>query len=371
MKYYNFSFFFFYFIIYSVSAQFTAIPDTNFEEKLIALGIDDIMDNQVLNSNIQVISNLDVSDAGIFNLTGIEGFTNLAILNCNDNELVDLNLGSNTSLEQLYCDNNKLINLDVSKNTFLNYLFCSNNQLASLYLSNNTSLEYLVFFANLLSNIDVSNNIILKYLSSEYNQLESLDVSANIFLQDLLCNDNKISSLDISNNTSLQYLNCSTNEIEYLNISNNPVMQNFYCFNNKLIGLNLKNGANEVLDNFKADNNLNLNCIQVDNVNYSASNSNWIKDAAVFYSIDCATASSSVEFLLKNLTILVHTNKKVEILTPLKISYKIYNLNGQELLKGNSAKYTTILNLNKFSKGLYILLVTHKEMEISKYILMH
>jgi len=41
---------FFLFIGANTFAQFTSIPDTNFEAKLIALGIDDVADGQVLTS---------------------------------------------------------------------------------------------------------------------------------------------------------------------------------------------------------------------------------------------------------------------------------------------------------------------------------
>jgi hypothetical protein len=61
-------------------AQYTNIPDANFEKKLIALGIDDVTDGQVLTSSINTLTSLDVSRSSITDLTGIQDFTALTIL---------------------------------------------------------------------------------------------------------------------------------------------------------------------------------------------------------------------------------------------------------------------------------------------------
>ena len=77
-------------------AQITLIPDTNFEQALITLGHDSILNGSVLTSNINGVTNLDVSNSSISNLTGIEDFTALTFLWCNDNLITNLNLSKHS-----------------------------------------------------------------------------------------------------------------------------------------------------------------------------------------------------------------------------------------------------------------------------------
>ena len=65
-------------------AQTTAIPDSNFEQALIDLGHDDILDGQVLTTNVENITSIDVSQNYIADLSGIEAFLSIEILNCSD-----------------------------------------------------------------------------------------------------------------------------------------------------------------------------------------------------------------------------------------------------------------------------------------------
>ena len=90
-------------------AQYTTIPDANFEKKLIALGIDDVADGQVFTSKINNLTSLDVSYSSITDLTGIQDFV---------------------ALNALYCNNNKITSLDLSQNTALTIFKCTYNQLA-------------------------------------------------------------------------------------------------------------------------------------------------------------------------------------------------------------------------------------------------
>ncbi|MDC1162039.1 hypothetical protein OAT18_01215, partial [Tenacibaculum sp.] len=84
--------------------DYTAIPDTNFEAALEALGYDDITgDLQVPTALISGVISLDVSGKSITNLTGIEDFTSLEILNIANNFINDLDLSGNTVIEELYC----------------------------------------------------------------------------------------------------------------------------------------------------------------------------------------------------------------------------------------------------------------------------
>ena len=130
------------FLLFSIllQAQSTYVPDNNFEQALIDLEYDDVLDDYVLTSNISGVISLNIYSKEISDLTGIEDFTSLEILNCSDNQLTSLDLSQNPSLKQLGCMINQLSSLNVSQNTALEYLHCYNNQLTSLDVSQNASL---------------------------------------------------------------------------------------------------------------------------------------------------------------------------------------------------------------------------------------
>ncbi|WP_339696730.1 hypothetical protein [uncultured Marixanthomonas sp.] len=98
---------FFLCLLISTSAicQVTAIPDENFEEALIDQGIDsdDTINGQVLTSDIEKVVELDVSYWGIEDLTGLENFTALEILDVTANYLTTLDVSNNVELKELYC----------------------------------------------------------------------------------------------------------------------------------------------------------------------------------------------------------------------------------------------------------------------------
>ena len=136
-------------------SQQTYVPDDNFEQALIDLGYDNVLDDSVFTSNIAVVTNLNVSNLNISELTGIEDFILLDTLNCSFN---------------------LLSSLDVSNNIELKLLGCSYNQLTSIDLSNNIHLKEFGAEGNLLNSIDVSNNINLITLICHSNQLNNADV---------------------------------------------------------------------------------------------------------------------------------------------------------------------------------------------------
>ncbi|MHC0444243.1 RCC1 domain-containing protein [Flavobacterium sp. 3-218] len=333
------------------SNLYTYIPDVNFENKLIALGIDSgVADGKVLTSKISSLTSLDVSASLISDLTGIQDFTSLNKLNCGNNKLLSLNISNNkllkelncryndlttldvsantglTSLDCIYnhittldvsnmvelqsllctgnqitnldvtknlhlywfgCNTNKLETLDVSQNKILQYLDCGFNQLTSLDISNNTALFYLNCYHNKLTSIDVSMLPELTSLACSANQLSSLNISKNVKLNSLLCEDTNISTLDISANTGLKELFCGNGQLTTLDVSKNKALTRLHCQNNKLTYLNIKNGSNTLLTDVSFIQNPNLNCIQVDDVAYA--NANWPtkKDPIANFNIYC------------------------------------------------------------------------------------
>lgn len=205
----------------SSDIQYTAIPDKNFEQALIELGIDTdgVVNRRVATPDILEVKSLDISYKGITDLTGIENFINLTDLFCRGNKLSSLNVGLNTFLKILRCDCNQLTSLNVSNNTLLNTLGCNKNELTKLDVRNNTSLTCLTFFSNHLKSLDVSNNSLLLGLYCGNNQLASLDISNNSLLTSVYCGSNQLSSLDVSNITSLAYLSCNSNPLTCIKVN--------------------------------------------------------------------------------------------------------------------------------------------------------
>ncbi len=277
-----------------VNAQTTAIPDVNFEQRLINLGYDSgTPDGVVLTSNINTVTNLAVGLQSIADLTGIEDFTALESLGCAFNQLTNLNLTQNTALKILNCNTNQLTSINLSQNTALFYLDIQANQLTSLDLSQNTLLETLKFDQNQISTVDLSQNINLKSFNCFDNGLTSLDLTNNTALEFLGCHFNEIPSLDVSQNTALTQLHCYNNQITSLDISQNSALTYIDCRSNELVCLFAKNGNNVNFSGFWAYSNPNLSCIEVDDVAYSTAN--WTNvDAQTYYSTSCNTNCSPI-----------------------------------------------------------------------------
>ena len=292
----------FYLTSFYTSSQ-TFIPDDNFEQALIDLGYDTApLDDFVPTANINSITNLDVAGNNIIDLTGIEDFAALSILDCSDNLITAIDVSQNTNLSELYVFENQLTHIDVTLLNDLKIFWCYNNLLTNLDVTQNPDLISLVCNGNNLSNINILNNAELNVLVCNDNQISSIDISNNKTLSRFECGTNLLTSLDVSNNTNLSYLSCEENQIDSLNLNNNSLLGVLLCFenvitdldisqnsnltdincsNNQLCSLNLKNGNNSnfTLVNFEL--NPDLDCVIVDNVNNN--HSTWIPSSFTNY----------------------------------------------------------------------------------------
>jgi len=131
------------FVSTGLLAQQTFIPDADFEQALVDLGVDNTLNNFVPTASIDTITVLELSLKGIASLEGIEDFTALSVLNCDRNNLSSLDLSSNTNLTELVCYNNDLTNLNLFNNKLLTSLQCSSNPLNTLEVSQSTALTTL------------------------------------------------------------------------------------------------------------------------------------------------------------------------------------------------------------------------------------
>jgi hypothetical protein len=132
----------------------TYVPNTNFELKLISLGLDDVLDDYVLTTNINDLEILDLQSgdgknvSNISNITGIEDFVALKELWCGGIQLKSLDVSTNLLLTTLMCCCNELTSLDVSNNTALIALNCGNDQLISLDVRNGNNSNFIEFDSN-------------------------------------------------------------------------------------------------------------------------------------------------------------------------------------------------------------------------------
>ena len=187
-------------------------PDERSVEVMIVSGlVDELANSRGVDSDTLTISSLE----------GIECFSNLKVLRCNDiGELDSLDVSALTSLETLNCSDDGLTSLDLSANTELRVLHCCSNEFTSLDFTANTKLEFLHCYANL--------------------ELESLNVSGLANLEELRCDGCKINSLDLTTNTSLYKLNCSYNHIAKIDLSSTAATSlTNYHLGNQTISLEL------------------------------------------------------------------------------------------------------------------------------------
>ncbi len=208
-----------------------AIPDANFQNYLIEEYNLEFADGTVAYGDIKGITKIDIGSSLknwqnlIVSLEGVEYFTALTYLDCNQNELLSLNVSKNNDLSYLDCCWNQLTKLDISNNTALTYLNCWENQVTHLDVSENTRLTILYCEQNQLTSLDVFKNRDLIELNCSQNELTSLDLSKNTALTFLSSGANQLTSLDVSNNTDLTSLWCNYNQLTSIDLSKNPLLK--------------------------------------------------------------------------------------------------------------------------------------------------
>lgn len=154
----------------------TFIPDDTFENALIYWGLDDVMDNYVLTSNIVNIESLVFGEVGysvpfgiipyteVTDFTGIEDFAalkNFQIYFGHDGS--NLDLSKNIALENLTFHEAIIINLDLSKNlNIISLDIISSKTLEKLNINNGNNISitnFVVWGNSKLTCIQVDNPI--------------------------------------------------------------------------------------------------------------------------------------------------------------------------------------------------------------------
>ncbi len=138
-----------------------------------------------------------------------------------------------------------------------------------------------------LTGIEKFVNIVA--LNCANNNLSTLDVSNNLSLESLYCGNNSFSEIDLSPNTKLINLDIRTTNLATLDLSKNTNLVTIRAMcNYSLKTVNVNNNNNtKILIFFFGLANIALECVQVDNVAYSNTATNWIIPENARYALNC------------------------------------------------------------------------------------
>lgn len=355
--------------------QKTYIPDDGFEEALIFVGLDNVLDDSVTTSTIDTLTFLNIEPFGVVDLTGIEDFTALKGLACVNNDIQQIDLSNNVfmeflifennnvtsldvtncpNLKQVFGDNNNLTTIDLSQNPLLEKLDLTQNGVGTIDLSSNPALKTLILTNTSQTSIDLTNNGLLEELDLSTNQLTALNLTNAPNLKTLIINGNSLNQIDLSSNPNLEFLLVAQNDLIDLDFQNNPLLTFMSCGYNKLETVTLPPVDVNSTANFGALYNPDLFCVQSDNAAYVNANWNLVIESFTYISDDCAAGINE----LKN-TVEIFPNPTlngwITANSESTGSYQLFNLNGAELQSGKINQSTNLLDFSSFTRGMYLL----------------
>ena len=269
-------------LTYGVSnAQIVNIPDATFKAELLAasptvqkalnfsdewIKIDANDDGEIQESEAQQVKLLALSEFMIFNVTGIDGFSNLESLRITTSLITTLNVSGLTHLKSLTCLNMQILStlnvngatdltslslyslpnittLNIGTLTNLTKLNCLGTSIVSLNVSNLPNLEEILYSGNATTTSMSLNGLpSLTKLDCAYNNLSTLTATGLTALTELNCSGNKLANLNGFPN--LVKLNCENNDLTSLNVSSLTALTELYCGGNELTSLNVNGLAN-------------------------------------------------------------------------------------------------------------------------------
>ncbi|PCJ66931.1 MAG: hypothetical protein COA58_05625 [Bacteroidetes bacterium] len=242
-------------------------------------------------SKLEFVSVTDKTSSGQTGLDMIDVSSNLELYGITivGSDLNEIDLSKNEKLEFVVIDSSNLSDtLNLVQNDLLTYLKCSNANLKSIIFSDIaiTKLEQIYCNGNLIDSVRLLDFTALLRVDFSHNLLNSFDIVGLEKVTFVSCIDNNISSLIVSDLDELTELYCDSNQLVHLDLSNNSRLKNLTASNNILVELNVRNGNNKslILD---IKNNPTLDCITVDDPNWS--NDRWSNkvDSGVTFNENC------------------------------------------------------------------------------------
>jgi hypothetical protein len=148
-------------------------------------------------------------NAGVSDLTGIEAFKSIKILQLDNNQLTFINVDGCTSLEELNCNFNPLGSVTINNSSLKTLKMNNCSNLTTLNLGGCTYLEYLEGSSNpLLTNLNLTGCYKLKEVRANFNPLLTTLTLSN-YQDDLTffqVGANGLTSLDLSKCKNLSHL---------------------------------------------------------------------------------------------------------------------------------------------------------------------
>ena len=219
---------YFVFIVATVQSQTTAIPDANFEQRLIALGIDSNgLNGNILNTDAQAVTTLTLTGNTITNLTGLQAFVNVVNLDVDVNPVTTIPLNTLTALQILKISTNfVLTSLNLSSNVALKKLNIYGNAtttftpITTLNLAFNVNLEDISirWFRN-LSNLTLPVTPTLKKIVIDWLAEPTLDFSQVSGLEELYLYYNVGPTIITLPSVAVNFKTIDIKNIPFLNIN--------------------------------------------------------------------------------------------------------------------------------------------------------
>lgn len=288
-----------FFAFYSFTyAQYTPIPDANFEQELIDDGIDSntTPDGQILTAEAEGhTGELNVAYEDISDFTGVEAFIAIDAINVNGNLMTSIDVTNSPNLTRIRA-----------------------RSTPNLTTINVAGLE-------LVNEMDFGSA-----------SLSALNVSTNLALQDLDVRNNNIASLDLSLNSLITIVDIK---------------------NNGLTFLDMRNGNNANVTSFIGDFNPGLECIFVDDTTEPNlltwtidQNSNFVETVGECNSLSVDRVNEFSFNMYPNpasntLYVTTKTNNSV---------INIYNITGKIVLTKTLSQGDNLVNVSRLASGVYL-----------------
>ncbi|MGB6036711.1 MAG: thrombospondin type 3 repeat-containing protein [Cryomorphaceae bacterium] len=291
----------------------TSVPDNAFEQLLIDLGYDDVLDDSVKTANISNVETLTINDGlSIVDLTGLEAFESLVTLEING--VVDNTFAFDGSdypnLTSLFIDNSSLNSIEINEDSNLETLTATIT-LRTLNVRNNSSLTEidledatinsvniignteLVSYRDLdgtFGNLTISNNSALELIGLNSREVNGLDFSDNAILETFIMRvlTDVAYPLDFSTCPNLKLIGIGGNEGRFLSIdiSTNNLLEILNVSDSGLTSLDISNN-NSLIELDASTNNPLLTCIRVNQSQLDSIPSDWVIDSQTNYALEC------------------------------------------------------------------------------------
>ncbi len=225
-----------------IAREGVTVPDSNLRTR-INKTLGKTVDSGIASWELALLTSLEVHNAGISDLTGLEFAINLTSLSLNDNKISDISTVANlTNLTSLHLRNNSISDISAVANlTNLTSLYVADNSISDISaLTGLTKLTGLDLRENSISDISAVANLTgLEWLWLQNNVISEISVVANLTnLTDLRLSDNSILNISaVAELVNLTKLYLEDNHIRdisaLMNLSN---LTDLRLWQNSLLG---------------------------------------------------------------------------------------------------------------------------------------